>query len=47
MKSVLPDNILKFIAPDYLSLSSHQLTLARRFFDAVEASDKALGCDVS
>jgi hypothetical protein len=42
MKSVLPDNILKFIVPDYLSLSSHQLILARRFFDAVEASDKPL-----
>jgi hypothetical protein len=42
MKSVLPDNILKFIVPDYQSLSSHQLILARRFFDAVEASDKPL-----
>jgi len=42
MKSVLPDNILKFIVPNYLSLSSHHLILARRFFDAVEASDKPL-----
>jgi len=39
---VLPDNILKFIVPDYLSLSFRQQILARRFFDAVETSDKPL-----
>jgi hypothetical protein len=39
---MLPDNILKFIVPDYLSLSSRQQILARRFFDAVETSDKPL-----
>jgi hypothetical protein len=42
MKSMLPHNILKFIVPDYLSLSSQQQIVVRRFFDAFEASDKPL-----
>src|SRR5882757_10728804 len=42
MKYTLSDNILRFIVPDYLSLSSRQQTLIRRLFDAVKASDKPL-----
>jgi hemoglobin-like flavoprotein len=42
MKYTLSDNILRFIVPDYLSLSSRQQILIQRLFDAVEASDKSL-----
>ena len=42
MKSMLSDDILRLIVPDYLSLSSRQQILIQRLFDAVEASDKPL-----